>query len=248
MAETDSVIKKEIVYIIILMALFVISMQLQGLSLEPNVAEGYVRFYQALIPICMFGAIFLILYKFLETEEFKIIESKWLKIGIHLTWIIIIIILTTRAGQILPVPKASVQEFQLSVGTELYTATVIPGLLEDFSYNLVFPLMIVITGALVIHLTGRDVSRTQIIALILGACFISSLGYNVWVIPGFASAHVPAYGQQPTAYLGAFIFSYGQSTVNLMTGWFIPFAHIIHNGIIAWSNVQGLAIGGVPIT
>lgn len=245
--EIDTILKRELMFVIVLIAIFWLSLSLQGLAIEEGISQDYVLFYQGLVTTGIIGLTAGISYAFLKTEEFEIFDERWQKILVHGVWIIFIILLTTNAGQVVPVPKAGINSFQLTTETEYYTSAIIPGVLEDFSYNYTFPLLLVILGSIVIHIAGFNVSRIQVIALILGACFITSIGYNIFVIPGFTTAHIPAYGENPQNFIGIFMFSYGQSVVNMITGWFVPFAHIIHNALIVQASQAGLTIGGLEI-
>lgn len=244
--EIDDKLKGNLYYLVIVSILFIISLQLMGLSLETHVSQVFIQFYQPLSLICIAGG-FLVFFLFLKTNEFKIIENKYVALAVHGSWIVFILFLTTKAGQILPVARASQVEFQLSAATEVVTSSVIVPFLEDFSYNFLFPLLIVIVGVVLLKLGKIDVEKKHIIVLIFLACFVTSTGYNLWVVPGFTSTHIPAYGDNPQAYVGATLFSYGQSVINLMTGYFNPAAHGIHNYIILASKSSSFAIGGFQI-
>lgn len=104
-----------------------------------------------------------------------------------------------------------------------------------------------ILGAVGYFLGEMPIGAGTILALAVVACLISATGYNIWVIPGFTSAHVPAYGNAQNAYVGAWTFAVGQSLVYVFTGWFIPAAHIIHNYLIAYGHLYQINAGGFNI-
>lgn len=249
MENIEIVTKKNIAYILILIAIYLISMQITGLRVEEGVSPTYINFYHGLAMQGLFGGVFVVLFLFFRANEFQIVEGRRWKIILHGAVIAAIFITSINAIQLYPVPRASVSGFQLSEGTELYTSSVIPGVIEDINYNFVLPLIFVI--AMVIfagNILKVDVGKKLMIVFILIACLISSVGYNVWLIPGFTSAHIQAYGENPQAFFGAFVFSYSQSMVNLMTGWFVPVAHIVHNYMIAYGQIYGIGVGEFAIT
>lgn len=233
-----------------IIALFLISMNLSGLALEEHVSPKYIDFYQNLAYIAMSGSVILVV--FMLSRENHIGEilgiDRKTKVVIFVAFIIFIVFMTTGLGQILPVPKASIG-FQLNADTELYTSTVIPGFVEDYAFLIVLP-MVLLTIFLYVteKVFGIEPGRGLAILFIILSCLISSTGFNIWVIPGFTSAHVPAYGEVQGAYIGAWIFGFGQSMVYMFTGYFVPIAHMAHNFLISYGNLYGISIGQFQIT
>lgn len=228
----------------ITVVLIFIALQLQGLSLEPHVSETYVSFYGGLVAIGLAGIVGMAFFQI--KFGFKLMKSRKWKLAILTVFVLFIVFLSLDRGQIIPVPRASVQEFQLNSGTELYTSSVIPGIVEDLVYLWLLPLAIIITILGLYEWKIGEAGKPQIIAAVVIGCLIASTGYNIWLIPGFTSAHIPAYGQSD-AYFGAWIFSFGQSMVYMTTGVFMPAAHIIHNLIISYGELYQINTAGFLI-
>lgn len=238
--------KKTVMYVAIFVVLFMLTMQLQGLALEPNVSAAYTDFYITLALTGMVGLALMVAFAWKYGDAFSL--PVWMKGGIVAVWVIFIILISTSAGQILPVPKASAASFQLTDETELYTSSVIPGVLEDWAYLWLLPMALLLTFLLVAEYgLGIEADAMTIGILAVVACVISATGYNIWVIPGFTSAHVPAYGNMQNAYIGAWTFALGQSLVYVFTGWFLPIAHMVHNYIIAQGQIYQISAGGFNI-
>jgi len=158
-------------------------------------------------------------------------------------WTFLIVAMSFGGNQIWPVPKASIGSFQLTQGTELYTSSVIPGILEDLNYLAGLPMVLALAYFLMReNVFGGEIGSTEFIITGIIACLIASTGYNVWVVPGFTSAHVPAYGGATMAYAGAWIFSFGQALVYFVTGIFLPLPHILHNLIIAYGQIYAVVM------
>lgn len=231
------------------MALFFLSLQLQGMAFEPNVSQEFIRFYQSLANLALQGlllSIVFIVYRELRIGE--ILDLGFLeKAVIFFGFIIFIIVLTIGAGQILPVPKSSVQALQLSPEMEIYSASVIPAFTEDPAYLIYLPMFIMFITVALLELVGIELDRTMVLAVMVIACLIASTGFNIWFIPGFTSAHVPAYGEFQEAYIGAWIFGFGQSMTYMLTGWLIPVAHVVHNALIAGGQLYGVSVGQLQV-
>ena len=110
-------------------------------------------------------------------------------------------------------------------------------------YLIAFPLVILT----ILMFIFKPQSRIMLFALMVIACLVATTGFNVWLIPGFTSAHVPTYGEQQGAYIGAWIFGFGQSMVYMTTGWLAPITHFAHNSYIAAGTLYGINIGGLTI-
>ncbi len=235
--------------VVVFLIIFFIGMQLASLSLESGVSSAYTSFYNALFPLALASILAFTFFKVKYFEQFRtVIPRKWAVI-ITLVWIIFITFTTFSGAQLVPVPRASVEGFQLSGGTELYLATIIPAFFEDMVYLVGLPMIIAVFLFMLIEFGFKfDVGLTGAFAIIIIATFIGSVGYNVFVIPGFASAHVPAYGNTSPALTSVFLFGWGQSMVYALTGYFAPVAHITHNAIIFWGATTGFNIGPLSIT
>jgi len=245
MSDGDFEIKRNIAQpMIIVVLLIFIGLQLAGLGLEEHASQTYVSFYQYLV---LLGAVGIVAMSFFQIKYgFRLIESSKIKLAMFGIFILFITLITINAGQIIPVPKASVQDFQLSKGTEMYTASVIPGITEDLTYLWLLPLAIALTGLGLYEWKIGEADKPVIAVAVVLACLVASTGYNIWLVPGFTSAHIPAYGQSD-AYLGAWIFSFGQSAVYMTTGWFFPAAHIIHNLMISYSHLYQISVFGIVL-
>lgn len=246
MEEMDFDVKKPLVgFVVVIIILFFLSMQLQGLGLEEGVSTGYTDFYGNYAVIALTMAVVTgFLFYIVRIRWGHIITSKWLTLMIIAGFAFYIVVLTTGAGQIMPVPRASMHEFQLNPGTELYTSSVIPAILEDWIILYCLPFMLFIAIGMIIEIPfDYELGRWSVIGLALICCFIASVGYNVWVIPGFVSQHVPAYGGQTEAYVGAWLFAFPQSVIYFFTGVFFPVAHFLHNFIITYGSLYQI-VGG----
>lgn len=236
--------------LILVLILIFISMQLNGLALEPNVNAGYVEFYQNTLSIAGWAVLALVVFNLhRETHIGEILGiGTWQKALLFFGFFAFIMLLTIGAGQIVPVPRASAQPLQLNSETEVFiTSSLIPAFTEDAVYLIAFPAIILTILLVVIEQLFGDVGRPEAIGAVVLACLIASTGFNIWVIPGFTSAHVPAYGEVQEAYLGAWIFSFGQSMVYMFTGWFAPITHFAHNAFIAAGEQYQISIGGFQV-
>lgn len=243
----DLDVKKNVaMYAAIFLALFILAMQIKGLSLEPDVSQAYSTFYFDLVMVGFAGLLATVAFGLKYGDALKL--PWWSKAGVTAVWIIIIIMISTSAGQILPVPKASTVNFQLTPGTELYTSSVIPAITEDWTYLWVLPMVFLLIMSLVAEYGfGVEITGRYIVVFAVIACFIASTGYNIWVVPGFTSAHVPSYGNTQNAYVGAWTFAFGQSIVYVFTGWFLPIAHGIHNFMVTYGQLFQVNIGNLSI-
>jgi hypothetical protein len=211
-------------------------LQLQGLSLEHNVSQGYSTFYWRLAVTGVLAVTLTVAFGLKYGDIFEL--PTWMKASMHIIFIVFIAAISFSGNQIIPVPRASVTDFQLTAQTEYYTSTVVPAVTEDITYLWLLPMIIMWFSLLMIEYAGGvEPTRGMVAAVAVVACLAASIGYNVWVLPGFTSAHVPAYGDNRPAYLGATVFSFGQSMVYVLTGWFIPVAHFIHNSIVAYEEI-----------
>ena len=221
------------------MAIFLVALllmaQIQGLSLEPNISSAYADFY---FRLSMMGIITLLgmgafgIYYFSNDEIWKLSTTS--KAIITVAWIVFIAFMTLGGNQMVGVPKASVATLQLTTETELWTSSVIPGFTEDLFYLAGLPMTFAFLVFILFDRFGWGIGTKEFMTVSVIACLIAATGYNIWLIPGFTTAHIPAYGQTQLAYTGAFIFAAGQSLVYLITGWFIPIAHMLHNLIITY--------------
>lgn len=240
--------RKLIIPVVLMAALFIILLQLQGLGLEQHVSEAYASYYWQLAVIGFLGILATVVFGFKYGDLLGL--PTWTKGAIVAVWVIFIVFISMPAlgGQIIPVPKASAASFQLTPETELYTSSVIPAITEDLAFLWFFPMVIILLTLLIMEYgIGIEITGTHLAAVAVIACLVASIGYNIWLIPGFTSAHVPAYGNQQTAYTGAFVFSFGQSMVYVFTGWFVPVAHAIHNFIVTSGQVYQYNIGGFNV-
>lgn len=234
--------EKTVEYVAIFAVLLFLSMQIAGMSLEANIAKGYTDFYgylafQGMVVVVVMGAFSL----WYLSHDFIPLRYR---LGITAGWLVFMLVISIAGNQMVPIPKASIETLQLTKQTELWTSSVIPGVLEDWNYLVGFPMIISLAYFIGRkRLFGSDVGFGEFVATGIVACLIASTGYNIWVIPGFTSAHVPAYGGADLAYGGAFVFSFGQSLTYFLTGIFLPLPHILHNFIIVYGQIYSIAGG-----
>jgi hypothetical protein len=117
------------------------------------------------------------------------------------------------------------------------TSAIIPGFSEDLLYLASFPMIISLLFFIPRTFMFGSPGRMEFLVVTFIACIIAATGYNVWVVPGFTTSHVPAYGDVQNAYAGAWIFSAGQSYIYLITGQFIPIPHMLHNAMVTYQNL-----------
>ena len=265
--------KTTLIDIIVLVGAVFLLLQMQSLSAEVGVSPSYIEFYRALALIVVLMMTTSIVISFLNNKG---LVPEWVSLGFiwsenasirplalsrtvirfvpHIVFIIVIsmLLLTNIVSIFVPVPQVSTG-IAMSAGKTIYLQSVIPGVLEDYAYLIVLPMVIFFfMGVILYRLLGIRPTIAVNTVLIIIACLMASLGYSIWVIPGFTSSHTKVYGELSPAYLSAFAFSFGQSLVYHVTGIFFPLAHIIHNFIISigptWS-IFGLQVGGgyVPI-
>lgn len=228
---------------------YFLGLQLQSYSLEQGVSQAFSDFYSGLIPLAIMSIIGLSIFRVRYLEIFDDFMSNKVKFALISGWIIFIVLLSFSGTQVVPVPRASVEALQLTAGTEIYLSSVIPGILEDLVYLVGLPMVLLVTIALISEFVlGLEISLGTLTVMALIAAFIASVGYNVFVIPGFAAAHVPSYGATNPALFWAFLFGFGQSTIYIFTGMFFPLAHVLHNAIIVIGAQSGLSVGPLAIT
>ena len=249
MSDIVNIGKTSVMGISIFLVIYFLGLQLTGLSLEMNISKAYIDFYSGLIPLGILSIIGIVVFRIRYFDAFGDYLSGPVKFFLIIGWTLFIVILSFRGTQVIPVPRASAEGLQLTEGTELYLSTIVPGILEDLVYLAGLP-MVLMTGILLFLEFGLSIepSAGLILGIAIMSAFVASLGYNIWVIPGFASAHVPSYGASSPALAGAFMFSFGQSLVYIFSGLFIPAAHILHNAIVFMGAATGLSIGPLSIS
>lgn len=236
-----------------------IALQLVSLNGENNINPKYLSVYQPLSIICIIGALAFIILQlvngpdtadlgFIATRTpFRPLSMSWLKFVIIGIWALgIALAVTTVKIQFLPIPVATTG-LQLTDSSNAYLMSVIPGFLEDFAYLIILPQMVIIILTLLFNAILKiDLRRSVPGSLLLSllGCFIASLGYGIWLIPGFTSSHA-IYGENIPAFLSAFIFGFMQSFIYQITGFFLPVAHILHNLIYSLGLVTAISIGGI---
>ena len=97
------------------------------------------------------------------------------------------------------------------------------------------------------YVFGIELDGFMLLGLMILMCFLASMGYSTWVLPGFTSSHVAAYGQCQNCYTGAFVFGFGQSVIYMTTNMFLPIAHIAHNALIVYSQMYQINLGSLTI-
>lgn len=247
MTELVDVAKTSVQGVAIFFAVFFLGLQLQGLSLEAGISASYVAFYSGLIPLALMSIIAISIFRvrYLELFDFGIP----VKFAIIAGWTLLIVFLSFSGTQIVPVPRASVEGFQIGASEQLYLSSVIPGILEDLVYNVGLPMTLLVIIALVAEFGfGIEIGTGSLVGFAVIAAIVAAIGYNVWVVPGFASAHVPSYGVTNPGLFAAFFFSFGQSLVYILTGIFLPLAHILHNMIVFFGSETGFNVGALSIT
>lgn len=225
--------------------LFLLSVQLQNLSLSTNVSKGFIDFYvpsfQNGILGLLIGTVFVI-YRDLKIGT-MLDFSKTTKIVIFSAFIIGIAMMTITAGQILPIPEAKATGFSMDRTDEIYLSSVIPAFGEDPVYLVFLPiiLLFVIIAAFekIGIISGEAGERNKILAIMFIVALISGAI--------FSSAHVQAYGENQDYYLGAFVFGSGQSLVYMTTGYLMPIAHILHNAFIRMGQLYNINFLGLQV-
>ena len=124
---------------------------------------------------------------------------------------------------------------QFGMARSVWDIGVLPGFTEDMASMGLSAIFVAIILGLVFVMrtvTGNRLFRFNAIWMaiaILIACPIAAMGLNF--IPGFAQAHTNVAGEDYTFLFATFLFQTFNLYVMWTTGWFFPFAHIIHNSI-----------------
>lgn len=206
---------------------------LNGFTLDPGIAESYTTYYINLSIMCVIGGIFVTVYlgRFIlgnlvsvETVAKVVIAAVWIGFFTYLS-----LNAVSNNSQIIGVPNAVTTPLSTIAPDETFTRAFIPALLEDFWFFYVFPGLIAMFMLIFYEFVfpGEDAgfitySVTMVIATFFGAL-------------NFTAAHFAAYGNQIDAFIGAFVFGWGQSLVYAFTGIFFPAAHFLHNYIVTVS-------------
>jgi hypothetical protein len=233
--------KAKAMNLVIFLVIFVLALQVLNLSLEENISGAYTTYYFGL---AVLGGIGILGMAAFQIKYGDILGIPWILKALSIVgWTVFIVMITSTGQQIWPVPKASIEAFQIGPTEEMYTSAVIPPITEDLAFLFIFPLVLTLIILLILEKLGHeDPGRALITVVVVASCLVASTGYNIWLVPGFTSAHIPTYGGAQDAFVGAWVFSFGQSLVYMFTGWFVPAAHMIHNGII--TNAQAHQVVG----
>jgi hypothetical protein len=256
MMDYDFDVKRGLGWIIFLaLAIAYIWLQLNSMSVDPNIAPSYLNFYQNLMNFVGWSlAIVFVTNMYLENRIGDILGINWpVKLMITGVFFTMIMAMTwgavqvqTESGEIqgiLPVPKGSVSPLALEPGEVFWTSAVVPAFTEDIAYLMAFPWIVLTFLSLIFKPEGR----AFLLILMIISAGITTVGYNIWYIPGFTAAHYGAYGENQGAYVGASIFGFGQSMVYMITGWLAPVTHMAHNAYVSLGNYYSLKVDGLTI-
>jgi hypothetical protein len=233
--------KSKVMTLAIFLVIVFVAFQVHNLSLEENISEAYTSYYFGLAVIGAVGVVGLAAF---QVRYGDILGIHWpIKALSVIGWTVFIVMITSTGQQIYPVPVAYIEPLQIGPTEEMWTSAVIPPIVEDLAFLFVLPMVLTLFTLLILERVGYDdPGRKLITVVVVASCLVASTGYNIWFLPGFTSAHIPTYGGNQGAFVGAWVFSFGQSLVYMFTGWFVPFAHMIHNGII--TNAQAHQVVG----
>lgn len=241
---------KLVEYAVIALATGFLMLQVHIMSLLETVSSSYTAFYFNTFIIGAWMVVVLAAFGIWYLTVNPLGLDWRMQLAIILGFNVFILVFTAAGNQIWPVPKA----FDLPMDqlrTEVtplqnyLTSAVIPGWSEDLVFLFGWPAFL-----LLLYMVPRTVffgkpGGMEFIIVAAIACLVASTGYGTYIIPGFTSAHVPAYGQAGTAYVGAWIFSAMQSFVYFVTGLFIPTAHMLHNAVIVHGQLYAIALMGL---
>ncbi len=217
-------------YAIVIALVLLTAGLLNQFFLDPGIQDQYVAFYLNLAIVGAIGGVFVTVY----LGRFILSNLGFLGVGIILSvtaiWIIFFTFLSLQAvatgSQVIGVPDAVTTPLATVIPNEVLTRAFIPALLEDFWYLYVFPGLIAMFMLAFYEFIwpGEEVGFLEYsVAMVIATL---AAAFN------FTSAHFAAYGNQIDAFIGAFIFAWGQSLVYAFTGLFLPLAHFIHNYIV----------------
>jgi hypothetical protein len=218
-------------------------MQVTGMGLLSQTSPNYTTFYYRTLITGLLAVTGMVVYGIWYFTINPLNISLKMAVGIIAAFTLVVSMLTFAGNQIWPVPMAFGDPMQMTVLENYISTSIIPGFSEDLLYLAAFPMILSLFYFIPKTLFFRDVGRMEFIVVSVIACVIASTGYMTWVIPGFTSSHVPAYGNLQNAYSGAWIFSTGQSLIYLFTGVFAPVTHIIHNMIITYQSLYMVVVG-----
>lgn len=217
-------------YAIVITIILLIVGLLNQFMLDPGIAEQYAMFYFNLGVMGIVGGIFVTVYlgRFILSNIVSIETGA--KILVTVIWIGFFTFISIQAiaggNQVIGVPTEITTPLSVVVPNEILTRALIPAFLEDFWYLYVFSGLI---ATLILFFyefvfPGEEAGFLEYSVVMVFATFLAALN--------FTSAHFAAYGNQIDAFIGAFIFGWGQALVYAFTGIFLPVAHFLHNYIV----------------
>lgn len=228
---------KMIEYLAIFAIGIYIVMQINGLSLLNAVSSTYTTFYFRTLTIGLVSVVGMVAFSIFYFSQDPLGLGWKASVGIMAAFTVFISLLTFTGTQIWPVPQAFAEPLAMGAMDNYITSSLIPGFSEDLLYLCAFPMILALFYFIPKTVWFGGVGRMEFLAVSLVACMIAATGYGIWVVPGFTTSHVPAYGNLQGAYGGAWIFSTAQSAIYLTTGIFAPVPHIVHNAIVTYQSL-----------
>jgi len=266
--ELEEGLKGKIIYNSIVAFIFII-LGLAVFSLKGHVGydTGYVNYYA---PLLFIGAgIIFVLGVFVplirnnpttevllnagdlnDPEEYKPLGMPetpfWLRVLPHIFFAVMVGIMIMNVPAVskgfytMPEVLSSSSSSQTA---ESFYISVPVGLAEDFWYSYLLPgIFLALIIAILTLGFGIQVTWKQYLALVLIVCFITTAGYGA-LFPGFASTHELAFKDDMPKYTYVFAIGYVQSSLNMITGLYLPVSHVTNNYLVSQSY-QGNKVGG----
>lgn len=230
------------------LAVFIIGiymlMQINNMSLLSTVAESYTTFYYRTLITGLISVVGMVVFGIWYFSVDPLGLGFRGSIIITAAFTVFLVLMTWSGNQIWPVPMAFQEPMSVSPVENYVTSSIIPGFSEDLLFLASFPMILILFYALAKMLLGfgGEMERVEFLVVAVVACLIASTGYSVWLVPGFTTSHIPAYGQVQNAYAGAWIFSTGQSMIYVTTGIFAPLPHILHNAIVTYQSLYMVVV------
>lgn len=186
-----------------------------------------------------------------DPEDYRLLGTPdtpfWMRVLPHIVLAIFIGIMVVNVPAVAEgfyyLPEVLSSGSYVSQVSESFFMSVPVGIAEDFIYLFLFPGIILALCIGIMRLSGVEITPFKYLVLVLIVCLITSAGYGA-IVPGFASTHEVSFKDDMPKYIYVFSIGYAQSVLNMLTGLFLPIAHITNNWLVN-ENYQGNIVGSM---